>query len=91
SIIYASEADVLNMALFGLTATEWRLKNKDKQGNMRDSATLEQLVVLTNLESINAVFIKQQVPQAQRLIKLNEIAIGQMKSLLNSSSMKKLK
>ena len=91
STIYASEADVLNMALFGQTATSWRTKNKNKEGNVRDHATLEQLVVLTNLESINAVFIKQALPQAERLKKLNDIAISQMKSLLNSSGMKKLK
>ncbi len=90
SIIYASEADVLNMALFGQTAATWRANNKSKEGNVRDHATLEQLVVLTNLESINAVFIKQALPQAARLKKLNEIAISQMKSLLNSGGMKKL-
>lgn len=91
SIIYANEADVLNMALFGHTAAAWRTDNKSKEGNVRDHATLEQLVVLTNLESINAVFIKQVLPQAERLKKLNAIAISQMKSLLNSSGMKKLK
>ena len=91
STIYASEADVLNMALFGQTAATWRANNKNKDGNVRDHATLEQLVVLTNLESINAVFIKQALPQAERLKKLNDIAISQMKSLLNSSGMKKLK
>ena len=91
STIYASEADVLNMALFGQTAATWRANNKTKEGNVRDHATLEQLVVLTNLESINAVFIKQALPQAERLKKLNDIAISQMKSLLNSSGMKKLK
>ena len=91
STIYASEADVLNMALFGQTAVTWRANNKNKEGNVRDHATLEQLVVLTNLESINAVFIKQALPQAERLKKLNDIAISQMKSLLNSSGMKKLK
>jgi KilA-N domain len=101
SIIYASEADVLNMALFGQTAAEWRNQNKNKKGlpaealaqagNIRDEATLEQLVVLTNLEGINAVFIKQGLPQPERLQKLNEIAISQMKSLLNSTGIKKLK
>ena len=91
STIYASEADVLNMALFGQTAATWRANNKNKDGNVRDHASLEQLVVLTNLESINAVFIKQALPQAERLKKLNDIAISQMKSLLNSSGMKKLK
>ena len=91
STIYASEADVLNMALFGQTAVTWRANNKNKDGNVRDHATLEQLVVLTNLESINAVFIKQTLPQTERLKKLNDIAISQMKSLLNSSGMRKLK
>ena len=91
SIIYASEADVLNMALSGKTAATWRTSNKTKEGNIRDHATLEQLVVLTNLESINAVLIRQGLPQPERLQKLNEIAISQMKSLLNSTGMKKLK
>jgi hypothetical protein len=91
SMVYASEADVLNMALFGQTAATWRTNNKTKEGNIRDHATLEQLVVLTNLESINAVLIRQTLPQPERLQKLNEIAISQMKSLLNSSGMKKLK
>jgi KilA-N domain len=91
SVIYASEADVLNMALFGQTAATWRINNKGKTGNIRDHATLEQLVVLTNLESINAVFIKQALPQPERLKKLNEIAISQIKSLLNNSGIKKLK
>ncbi len=91
NIIYASEADVLNMALFGQTAATWRTNNKTKDGNVRDHATLEQLVVLTNLESINSVLIRQTLPQPERLQKLNEIAISQMKSLLNSTGMKKLK
>ena len=91
NIIYASETDVLNMALFGQTAATWRSNNKNKEGNIRDHATLEQLVVLTNLESINAVLIRQTLPQPERLQKLNEIAISQMKSLLNSTGMKKLK
>jgi KilA-N domain len=91
SVIYASEADVLNMALFGQTAAAWRTNNKNKEGNIRDHATLEQLVVLTNLESINAVLIRQDLPQPERLQKLNDIAISQMKSLLNSTAMKKLK
>jgi hypothetical protein len=81
--IYASEADLLNTALFGQTAAEWRKANPGNPGNMRDEATLEQLVVLTNLESINSVFIRQELPQADRLKKLNEIAISQMKSLLS--------
>lgn len=91
SVIYATEADVLNMALFGKTATDWRLHAPGKRGNIRDEATLEQLVVLTNLEAINAVMIRQELSQAIRLKKLNEIAISQMKSLLSNNNMKKLK
>ncbi|HEY1165390.1 MAG TPA: KilA-N domain-containing protein [Chitinophaga sp.] len=89
--IYASEADVLNVALFGRTAAEWRRNNADRTGNIRDTATLEQLVVLSNLESLNAVLIHQQVPQPERLLQLNKIAITQMKSLLQNSSLRKLK
>lgn len=89
--IYASEADVLNMALFGMTAAEWRRSNTDKTGNIRVTATLEQLVVLSNLESLNAVLIHQQVSQQERLLQLNKIAITQMKSLLQNSSLRKLK
>jgi len=89
--IYASEADLLNVALFGKTAAEWRKDNPGKAGNIRDEASLEQLVVLTNLESINAVLVRQELSQSERLQKLNEIAISQMKSLLSNNSMKKLK
>jgi hypothetical protein len=88
--LYASEADVLNMALFGNTAGTWRARNKEKTGNIRDYATLEQLVILTNLESINAILIRQGLTQPERLQKLNEIAISQMKSLLNNVGVKKL-
>jgi hypothetical protein len=88
--IYASEADLLNMALFGKTASEWRKDNPSKPGNIRDEASLEQLVVLTNLESINAVFIRQELSQSDRLTKLNEIAISQMQSLIKNRSVKKL-
>lgn len=91
NIIYASEADVLNVALFGLTAKDWRDCNASKEGNIRDYSTVEQLVVLSNLESMNAEFIKEGLSQSERLKKLNEIAIGQMKSLLGSSSIKRLK
>ena len=91
SAIYASEADILNMALFGKTASEWRSKNKNTKGNIRDHATLEQLVVLSNLESINAVLIRQELQQSKRLKQLNEIAISQMTSLINNSNLKKLK
>lgn len=89
--VYANEADLLNMALFGTTAKEWRDKNPDQKGNIRDFATLEQLVVLSNLESINALMIQQEISQSERLIQLNRVAITQMKSLLQSTSMKKLK
>lgn len=91
SFVYANEADLLNVALFGMTAKEWRDKNKDKVGNIRDNATLEQLVVLSNMESINALLIRQGLQQNERLIELNKVAITQMKSLLESNSMKKLK
>jgi len=90
-IVYASEADLLNVALFGKTAREWREANPDSEGNIRDYASLEQLVVLTNLESINAVLIRQGLPQNERLIKLNAVAITQMKSLLSNQSIKRLK
>ena len=88
--MYASEADLLNVALFGQTAKQWQDANPDAKGNQRDNATLEQLVVLTNLESLNAVFIRQGLPAPERLQKLNEIAISQMRSLLSDSHMKRL-
>ena len=91
NFVYANEADLLNVALFGTTAKQWRDANPNSEGNIRDDASIEQLVVLSNLESINAVLIHQGVSQPDRLIQLNKIAITQMKSLLNSSSLKKLK
>lgn len=91
SWVYASEADLLNMALFGSTAADWRKKKPDAKGNMRDHATIEQLVVLSNLESINAVLIRQGLSAEDRLEQLNEIAITQMTSLLNHANLKKLK
>jgi len=91
SFVYANEADLLNVALFGITAKEWRNSNPDKDGNIRDYATLEQLVVLSNMESINALLIQQGLLQSDRLIQLNKVAITQMKSLLENSAMKKLK
>jgi hypothetical protein len=91
SLVYASEADLLNMALFGKTAADWRAENPDAKGNMRDDATLEQLVVLSNLESINAVLIRQGLNQSERLTQLNQIAITQMTSLVNNANLKKLK
>ena len=80
-IVYASEADVLNVALFGKTAKEWREQNVDKKGNIRDYATVNELICLSNLESLNAVLIEDGLPQKERLIKLNEIAIHQMSIL----------
>lgn len=91
SFIYASEADLLNMALFGKTAADWRAENRDSIGNIRDQATLEQLVVLSNLESINAVLIRQGIDQPERLTQLNQIAISQMTSLVNNANLRKLK
>lgn len=88
--IYADEADLLNVALFGKTAKQWRDENPKNEGNIRDTATIEQLVVLSNLESINAVFIKQQLTSYDRLEQLNEIAISQMRSLLYNPAIKKL-
>lgn len=90
-LVYATEADLLNVALFGMTAKEWRESNTDKKGNVRDYATLDQLVVLSNLESINALLIQQGLSQRNRLIELNKVAITQMKSLLESSAIKKLR
>lgn len=91
SFVYANEADLLNVALFGITAKTWRDNNPDQKGNVRDYATLEQLVVLSNMESINALLIQQGLSQSDRLIQLNKVAITQMKSLLESNVIKKLK
>jgi hypothetical protein len=88
---YANEADLLNVALFGKTAAEWRAKNPNSKGNIRDEATLEQLVVLSNLESINALLIRDSLPQSERLTRLNITAITQLKSFLTHNSIKKLK
>ena len=89
-IIYASEADLLNVALFGITAAQWRQANPDQSGNMRDAATLEQLVVLSNLESINAVLIHQGLGAAERVVQLNGIAITQMGSLVGLNALRQL-
>jgi hypothetical protein len=89
--IYATEADVLNVALFGITAKEWRDQNPQQAGNIRDTATIEQLVVMSNLESLNAAFIRQGLTQDNRLKMLNELAISQLCSLLGSDTTKKLK
>lgn len=91
SLVYATEADLLNMAIFGKTAAIWRSENPKAEENIRDYATLEQLVVLTNLESLNAVLISQGLQAADRLLQLNKIAIQQLRTLLNNTSLKKLK
>jgi len=91
SFVYANEADLLNVALFGMTAKQWRESNPGKDGNIRDEASIEQLVVLSNLESINSVLIHQGLAQQERLKQLNKTAIQQMKSLVNNLNLKKLK
>ena len=91
SLVYANEADLLNVALFGQTAKQWRDAHPNAEGNIRDHATLEQLVVLTNLESLNSVLIRQGLSQPERLRKLNEIAISQMRTLLAAGNVKRLK
>ena len=81
AIIYANEADVLNVAMFGITAKQWREANPDLKGNIRDYATINELICLSNMENLNAVFIEQELSQSERLIKLNHIAIHQMRVL----------
>jgi hypothetical protein len=88
---YAEEADLLNVALFGMTARQWRDENPDLKCNIRDYATLEQLVVLSNMESINALLIGQELPQDERLVQLNKVAITQIRSLVESKNLKALK
>jgi len=90
AITYATEADLLNVALFGKTAKEWKEKNPDAKGNMRDVANIQQLIVLSNLESMNAELIKRSVPQGERLLVLNKMAIEQMTSILGSTTVKQL-
>ena len=90
NVAYANEADILNVALFGQTAKQWRDANPNAEGNMRDAATLEQLVVLSNLESINAMLIHQGLPAPERLAQLNTMAITQMRSLVGLQGMKQL-
>ena len=90
SQVYANEADVLNMALFGVTAKQWREANPELKGNIRDYATINQLICLSNLENLNAVFINENMPQSKRLIKLNQIAIKQMKVLEEGMENRKL-
>ena len=88
--VYAEEADVLNVALFGMTAKEWRKKNPNNEGNIRDYTDLKHLLILCNLENINAELINDGLPQSERLIKLNNSAIRQMKILENDKSIKEL-
>ena len=89
-LIYASEADLLNMAMFGMTAKTWRKQNPNKDGNIRDHSTLEQLLVLANIESLNAEFIRMGLQSGERLKKLNTTAIRQMKSLASSKPVKQI-
>lgn len=91
NFVYANEADLLNVALFGMTAKEWKEQNPNVKGNIREEATIEHLVVLSNMESINALLIRKEFAQSERLLELNKVAITQMKSLLDSSSIKNLK
>lgn len=90
SIIYANEADVLNVAMFGMTAKQWRETNSDLKGNVRDYASINELICLSNMENLNAVFIEQGIPQSERLIKLNQIAIHQMSVLESGDNGRKL-
>ena len=90
ALVYASEADVLNMALFGKTAAQWRQEHPKEKGNIRDQANSAQLVCLSNLENLNALFISENVPQSERLLRLNKIAIAQMKLLTSDSRLPRL-
>ena len=91
SIIYAEEADVLNVAMFGMTAKQWREANPELKGNIRDYATINELICLSNMENINAVLINDGIPQSQRLVKLNQIAIQQMRVLEGGDNRELLK
>jgi hypothetical protein len=91
SILYANEADVLNVALFGMTAKQWREAYPDLKGNIRDYASIIELICLANMENLNAVFINDKIPQQERLIRLNRIAIHQMKILQEKENRKLLK
>ncbi len=90
NFVYAEEADVLNMALFGMTTKEWHTKNSNLKGNIRDYATINELICLANLENLNSVFINEGLKQSERLEKLNKIAISQMQ-ILNNTDMKQLR
>ena len=91
NVVYANEADLLNVALFGVTANQWKETNPSLKGNMRDDASIEQLVVLSNMESINALLIGQGMAQSDRVVQLNKVAITQMKSLLANNKLNQLK
>ena len=91
SAVYAEEADVLNVALFGMTAKQWRDAHPDLKGNIRDYATINQLICLSNLENLNSVFVSEGIPQSERLVKLNKIAIHQMRILEETAERKMLK
>lgn len=91
SHVYANEADVLNVAMFGMTAKQWREANPDLKGNIRDYATINELICLSNMENLNAVFINDNIPQCERLVKLNQVAIQQMKVLEDVNDRKLLK
>ena len=91
AVIYADEADVLNVALFGMAAKEWRTKNHDLKGNIRDHASINELICLSNMENINAVMINDCIPQKERLLRLNKIAIQQMTILVEVQGRKLLK
>lgn len=91
SIIYANEADVLNVAMFGMTAKEWRDTNPALKGDIRDYATINELIYLSNMENLNAIFINERLSQKERLVKLNQIAIQQMKILQEVENRKLLK
>jgi len=90
NLVYATEADVLNMALFGMTAKQWRESHPGEKGNIRDTANMSQLVCLSNLENLNALFIQEKISKPERLLKLNRIAIQQMKLLTGSSGLARL-
>lgn len=91
TMVYANEADVLNVALFGITAKQWREANTDLKGNIRDYASMNELICLSNLENLNSFFIQEKIPQKERLIKLNQIAIQQMKVLIEIENRNYLK
>ena len=91
SFVYANEADILNVAIFGKTAKEWKEESIGKEGNIRDEATIEQLVVLSNLESINSLLLQQNLPQNERILQLNKIAITQMISLIRNKNIQQLR